>query len=158
DDPRGALRWSLSHLRPIVDDASRPRLIANRETVALDLNDVDVDFHRLLAAAREAETAPVAELLSAAVPADGVLLAGLDLPESHEYQAWLVAERETARRAAKQLLRKLLPRLEPGSDDALASARRLVAIAPEEEDAHATLIGALIASGRRGEAEQQATI
>ena len=33
DDPRGALRWSLSKLRQIVDDGDHCRLKADRETV-----------------------------------------------------------------------------------------------------------------------------
>src|SRR5437667_915925 len=35
DDPRGALRWSLSKIRPFVDDPAYPRLVAERQTVEL---------------------------------------------------------------------------------------------------------------------------
>ncbi len=35
DDPRGALRWSLSKIRPVVDDPVHPRLIADRNSVEL---------------------------------------------------------------------------------------------------------------------------
>src|SRR5918998_6181267 len=35
DDPRGALRWSLSKLRALVDEADGPaRILADRETVS----------------------------------------------------------------------------------------------------------------------------
>jgi DNA-binding SARP family transcriptional activator len=34
DDPRGALRWSLS--RPLLEEPGRPRLIADRERVRLE--------------------------------------------------------------------------------------------------------------------------
>src|SRR5690606_29575003 len=37
DDPKGALRWSLSKLRQAVDEPDRARLLADRETVRLDL-------------------------------------------------------------------------------------------------------------------------
>jgi len=30
DDPRGALRWSLTRLRPLVDEPSRRRIVADR--------------------------------------------------------------------------------------------------------------------------------
>ena len=43
DDPRGALRWSLSKLRPLVDDPGRPRLAADRESVSLELAGMRVD-------------------------------------------------------------------------------------------------------------------
>src|SRR5262245_23413363 len=33
DDPRGALRWSLSRLRALVDDSEGLRIVATRETV-----------------------------------------------------------------------------------------------------------------------------
>ena len=33
DDPRGALRWSLSKLRPLVDEAGETRLHADRDWV-----------------------------------------------------------------------------------------------------------------------------
>jgi len=33
DDPRGALRWSLSKIRPLVDDPGCPRLVADRQRV-----------------------------------------------------------------------------------------------------------------------------
>src|SRR6185295_16269255 len=36
DDPRGALRWSLSRLRPLVDSTQRQRIVAQREHVQFD--------------------------------------------------------------------------------------------------------------------------
>ena len=44
DDPRGALRWSLSKIRPFVDDPSYPRLVADRQTVELRTEGLDIDF------------------------------------------------------------------------------------------------------------------
>src|SRR5712671_1386035 len=44
DDPRGALRWSLSRLRPLLDEPGCRRIIADRETVGLDLSRVVVDI------------------------------------------------------------------------------------------------------------------
>src|SRR5581483_3214801 len=43
DDPRGALRWSLSKLRALVDDPERPRIAGDREAVSFDAADADVD-------------------------------------------------------------------------------------------------------------------
>src|SRR5512134_3666957 len=36
DDPRGALRWSLSRLRAVVDEPGRARIHAGRESVAFE--------------------------------------------------------------------------------------------------------------------------
>lgn len=43
DDPRGALRWSLSKLRTLVDEPERTRVIADRDTVALDADGLVID-------------------------------------------------------------------------------------------------------------------
>src|SRR5882724_530679 len=52
DDPRAALRWSLSHLRPIVDKHDCQRIIADRDNVGLDLDRVTVDILSLRDIAR----------------------------------------------------------------------------------------------------------
>src|SRR4029077_1541367 len=44
DDPRGALRWSLSKIRPFVDDPAYPRLVADRQTIELLTDRLDHDF------------------------------------------------------------------------------------------------------------------
>ena len=43
DDPRGALRWSLSKLRRVVDEPGRVRIAADRERVAFVTLDVELD-------------------------------------------------------------------------------------------------------------------
>jgi len=52
DDPRAALRWSLTRLRPLVDEPDCQRIIADRETVGLDLGHVTVDISTVRGAAR----------------------------------------------------------------------------------------------------------
>ena len=37
DDPRGALRWSLSRLRPLLDEQGGQRIVADRERVRSSL-------------------------------------------------------------------------------------------------------------------------
>src|SRR5207249_12282112 len=37
DDPRAALRWSLSRLRPLVDERDCRRIIADRESGSIEL-------------------------------------------------------------------------------------------------------------------------
>src|SRR5215213_5201066 len=44
DDPRGALRWSLTKLRGLVDEPGRSRIIANRDTVAFTPDDAAIDL------------------------------------------------------------------------------------------------------------------
>ena len=51
DDPRAALRWSLTKLRPLVDDDGAVRLVADRERVGFEAAGATVDL-------REASAAP----------------------------------------------------------------------------------------------------
>src|SRR5215218_10509851 len=43
DDPRGSLRWSLSKIRQILDNISVPRLLADRQSVELRTEAIDID-------------------------------------------------------------------------------------------------------------------
>src|SRR5262249_57528290 len=52
DDPRAALRWSLTRLRPLIDERDCRRIIADRETVRIDLTHVNVDLLSLRSFAR----------------------------------------------------------------------------------------------------------
>ena len=47
DDPRASLRWSLTKLRPVVDDAAVQRLVADRERVAFEAHGCQVDTVRV---------------------------------------------------------------------------------------------------------------
>src|SRR5204863_1833046 len=44
DDPRGALRWSLSRLRPLLDEQGGQRIVADRERVRIDPGTAVVDL------------------------------------------------------------------------------------------------------------------
>ena len=44
DDPRGALRWSLSRLRGLVDEPGAQRIAATRESVSFEPLGADVDL------------------------------------------------------------------------------------------------------------------
>jgi DNA-binding SARP family transcriptional activator len=47
DDPRGALRWSLSKMRQILGRGSETCLIADRNTVTLTPDAIKLDFARV---------------------------------------------------------------------------------------------------------------
>ena len=51
DDPRAALRWSLTKLRPLLDADDTVRLVTDRERVAFESFGADVDIVRLSALA-----------------------------------------------------------------------------------------------------------
>jgi DNA-binding SARP family transcriptional activator len=156
DDPRGSLRWSLSKLRQLVDDEARCRLVADRAGVQLDTTDVDIDLTALHGLTDDAlERGPLAPLEAAVTRYGGEPLAGLDLPNFHDYSTWLTGERELATRAQLRLLRALLRRLEDDPERALPHALASVRIEPYDEQARASLIALLVALGRHDQAAQQ---
>ena len=61
DDPRGALRWSLSKLRKQVDDERETRLDADRERVGLELRGASVDVLEMRSALDERKLADAAD-------------------------------------------------------------------------------------------------
>jgi TolB-like protein len=154
DDPRGALRWSLSKIRPFVDDPAYPRLVADRQTIELLTEAVDVDFFAAQASAA-AQSAATGELARAAAAFRGPLLADLDLPSNSEFHTWLLGVREDARKLQSQILRALTERLATTPQEALPYARELVRIDPYDEAGWALLISNLAAAGRGGEVRQQ---
>jgi DNA-binding SARP family transcriptional activator len=154
DDPRGALRWSLSKIRPLVDDPVPPRLVADRQTVELRTEGLDNDLFAAQACAGT-ETAATADLARAASSFRGPLLAELDLPANSEYHSWLLGLREDARKLQSQILSTLTERLRATPHEALPYARELVRIDPYDETGWARLIGNLARAGRSGEVEQQ---
>ena len=154
DDPRGSLRWSLSKIRPIVDEVSVPRLLADRQSVELRTEATSVDF---LAAQSCAGLAGAAadDLAGIAKSFRGPLLSDLDLPENSGFHTWLLGMREDARKLQARLLRSLVERLAATPEAGLPYARELVGVDPFDEDAWALLIATLAEAGRSGELRPQ---
>ncbi|TIS05415.1 MAG: ATP-binding protein, partial [Mesorhizobium sp.] len=85
DDPRGALRWSLSKIRQVLGD-DEPALVADRNTVSLKLG---TDYARLLPLVKaDLSMASTEELEAAAGSIRGDFLADLSLERCFEYEAW----------------------------------------------------------------------
>ena len=85
DDPKGALRWSLSKLRGLLGGA----IVADRETAALDLSGLDIDYIELKAAAANLAATPTERLEQICASASGGLfMCELDLPNCDDFNAW----------------------------------------------------------------------
>jgi TolB-like protein/CheY-like chemotaxis protein/DNA-binding SARP family transcriptional activator len=157
DDPRGALRWSLSKLRVLVDEPQGPvRLVADRETVAFVPEGAACDLlalRRLATARFDAVSTEVLEATANGI--GGEFLEGFELSSQPDFQAWCLAEREDVRRSHAALLATLVARLSPDAPDAaLPHARRLVALDGFDVQARAALVRLLARLGRRDEAKQ----
>lgn len=151
DDPRGALRWCLSKLRPLVNDDVE-RLKATREEVVLEAQGALVDMHRLCAARPEELTDAELEELLALVR--GEFLEGIEFTEFLDFHGWVSSQRETARRAHARLLAEGVRRM-PDPESALPLARRLAQVDPLSQEAQAQLVRLLVAAGRQREAQTQ---
>jgi len=156
DDPRGALRSTLSKLRAVVDSPGRPRIVAERDSVRIDISDVEVDLVTVRrAVASGADAASTQALEAAAAAFHGEFAEGLALSNCPEFDAWCIAEREETRRLHGLILKTLVERPDVVPPAALTHARALLRIEPDSVPAHAALLRLLVASGRRHEAEEQ---
>jgi DNA-binding SARP family transcriptional activator/pimeloyl-ACP methyl ester carboxylesterase len=155
DDPRGALRWSLSKLRPIVNAGETERLTSGADDVAWAGAADDVDLHAVEAALENGEGALATGALATLAGAfHGELLEGLELSEHDGFERWLLAERERVRQLRVRILRALLDRLADTPADALPHASALVEVEPYDEAARAGLVTLLRRLGREKEARQ----
>jgi TolB-like protein/DNA-binding SARP family transcriptional activator/Tfp pilus assembly protein PilF len=156
DDPRAALRSSLSMIRRVVDTPKRKRITAERDTIRFDAQGVDID----LGAARRlllpgSAIIATEELERTAASFRGEFAEGAELPNCPDFQAWCVAEREEARRLRATILKMLIERHAAAPEKALPHARALAGVDGEETHAHIGLLRLLLATGRHREAEEQ---
>ena len=157
DDPRAALRWSLTKLRPLVDDDDEKRLDADRDRVAFLAGGVFVDIDRMRGMTDAAiATAATEKLVDCAGYFRGEFLDGLDLADCHRFHQWCMAERERFGTLRRTILAALIGRLANEPERALPHARAMVAADPLSESSHAALVRLLAAIGRPREAAEHA--
>ncbi|MEM7693032.1 MAG: alpha/beta fold hydrolase [Pseudomonadota bacterium] len=108
DDPKAALRWSLSKLRKVVDLPERTRIVADRERVAFDANGLLIDIREVhQTIANGGDTLGVDALEVLATQLGAVLLDGLDGAGDTAFTAWLEAVRHDAQLARVTVLKRL---------------------------------------------------
>lgn len=150
DDPRGALRWSLSKLRGLLGDA----IVADRETAALDPADLSIDYIALKEAAANLAATSTEQLQQIGATASGLFLCDLDLPNCDDFNAWRIATCEDSRSWLDKVCAELVTRdLTP--DELLPHVRAWVERSPHDAEPAEALVRLLVAAGRDDEAEQQ---
>ena len=153
DDPKGALRWSLSKLRPLLDDGTGTRLRCDGELVQVDTSGLAVDALRLQGVLKGAGEEDVVEL--EALAAAGEVLEGFSLPRCPNFELWLAEQRDTLRRARLAVLQRLYEHHQAQPEEALVWARAIVETAPADGEARLRLIDLLLRTGRKSEADRQ---
>ena len=151
DDPKGALRWSLSKLRGTLGDDA---IIADRESAMLDRAVIGSDFSRLKDAVADLAAASTEDLEQICAAASGSFMEDLDLPNCDDFNAWRIAAAEDARvwldKACAELTARNLP-----PDRLLPHVRAWVERSPHDPAPAETLCRLLVAAGREDEAEAQ---
>lgn len=142
DDPRGALRWSLSKLRPVVNDDVNERLVADRERVTFLDIDVEIDI-RTIAARLKQRDLVADELREIAARLEEPLLDGIDLPNEEIFQAWLTAERQEVLKLGVRVAQRLALHADLPPDQSLQWSRAWLAADPFNAQAGAQLFALL---------------
>ncbi|MEO1481448.1 MAG: alpha/beta fold hydrolase [Myxococcota bacterium] len=149
DDPRAALRWSLSKIRRLVNH-EQERLVADRERVNLTIDDVDIDLRELQTALEKAELNKD-ELESIAARLESPVLDGEDLSSQPIFQQWLTNERTEARRLRARAAERLATHASLQLDERLPWAKLWLELRPFSSAA----VVAVLALLRRLEREQE---
>ncbi|MGX5844856.1 alpha/beta fold hydrolase [Mesorhizobium sp. ArgA1] len=131
DDPRGALRWSLSKIRQVLgehDDA----LSADRNTVALRV-EAGLDYAKLRPLVKADLSVVATDELEAVLGSiSGSFLADLSLERCFEYEAWRQGIASEVEIVELSILRELIGRLADEPKRALPLAQRLRRLVPED--------------------------
>ncbi|MER8874169.1 transcriptional regulator, partial [Mesorhizobium sp. M0814] len=114
DDPRGALRWSLSKIRQVVELGDGGILEADRNAVRLNTSEIVLDVAPLRGlGARDIEALEGEKLEALAGAFRGGFLDDLSLPRCPEFEAWRIATADELHVTHLRILRVLVDRLEP---------------------------------------------
>jgi pimeloyl-ACP methyl ester carboxylesterase/DNA-binding SARP family transcriptional activator len=152
DDPRGALRWSLSKLRPMINAGSQTRLVTDRERIQLDDRVVAIDFHAVKNCASE-DDVHADELARSWEAASGLLLEDCELPNQPDYTAWLTQQRDEAARFRVRLARRLAEYPDLAPEESERWADRWLMDAPFDPLAAQYAVAGRKRMGRQREAE-----
>ena len=143
DDPRGALRWSLSRVRSVLGDA----VVADRDTVGLDHAVLEIDYQILRRAVERGLSSHSVDELESLASMTGEFLEGLELARCDAFNAWRVAVADDAHRWKCAVWAELATRDLP-PERLLPFARAWVECAPADPDAQANLARLLQRAGR----------
>ncbi|NHX27158.1 hypothetical protein HA397_24605, partial [Escherichia coli] len=153
EDPRGALRWSLSKLRTTLG----PELFASdRNTIAVNMNLIAVDLVSIEAAPALLQDGTTHDLEAVERLFRGEFLNGLELSDCYGFYEWCQAARTRYGTLNANVLKALIRRRESNPAQALEFAHKLVGLNPFDEGAHVKVVELLLALGRPDEARAQA--
>jgi DNA-binding SARP family transcriptional activator len=158
NDPRGELRWSLSKIRGLLDEAGHGQIVAHDDLVALDLKTCRVDVTEIMAASAEGiEKLPAERLSALSRLFTGDFLDGLDIDRSPLFDNWLAAQRRRFRAAHVAVLEHLVKRI-AASEEVFPHLDKWIELAPFDRHAHVALLTALAERGRFRECDEHLAV
>ncbi|MEM8723888.1 MAG: alpha/beta fold hydrolase [Pseudomonadota bacterium] len=134
DDPLAALRWSLSKLRPVVNQGDISRLGSDRTWVWFDPEGTESDHDRLSRAANDPDCSE-AEADAAWQACKGVLLEDCEMPNQHKYAIWLESARSKLERTKVRLARRFATAPDVSAEVSDNWSRRWLDLAPYSPEA-----------------------
>lgn len=153
NDPRGELRWCLSKIRGLVDEPDRRRVIADGDTIKLDLTGCFVDAIEIARAAQEGiETIGPERLRTLEALFAGDFLEGLEIERSPGFNSWLVAQQRRFYGCHAALLEHLVT--SAPEEEALGYLEKWLELAPFDRRVHELLLNALARRNRIREGEE----
>lgn len=152
NDPRGELRWCLSKIRGLIDEKGRKRVIADGNTIRVDLSDCVVDTLEVTRAPEHGiQKLGVERQQTLAAHFSGELLEGLEIARSPMFDAWITAERRRFRGIQTVLLENLSRALP--HESAAPYIDEWLKLSPFDRSAHELLLGSLARQGRIADGE-----
>ncbi|HUG62223.1 MAG TPA: alpha/beta fold hydrolase, partial [Methylomirabilota bacterium] len=133
DDPRGALRWSLSRIRGILNDGSGDLFAADRNAVAVNPDAVNTDLARVrLLLKGGIDGLDRNALREIADCFRGFFLEDLSLPRCPDFESWRVSHVNELELLRLDVLRRLVDALQGEPELALPYAHQLHRLLPDE--------------------------
>ena len=133
DDPRGALRWSLSKIRQIVPLKSPDVLSTDRGSIRLHSQTIRLDLQTAKAVStRELTSLDTSELENLANLFRGEFLEDLSLPRCPRFEEWRISWTNETNLLKARILRTLVDRLENDASRALPHLRALQSLYPQD--------------------------
>ncbi len=151
NDPRGALRWSLSKLRLLLQDGDQSKLITDQDTVAINTDDIVIDYH-FVRTVHNSPNPSTEDLRRAAVLLSHKPLASLELPRAEDFENWLLGEQEELQSLRGDIIQKLANMPEIDGAEAVKWLRLWGRMEPLSHDAPFSLWQKLTTLGRHDEA------
>jgi pimeloyl-ACP methyl ester carboxylesterase/DNA-binding SARP family transcriptional activator/predicted ATPase len=133
DDPRGALRWSLSKIRTILNGDGQDRIAADRNTVQIAREDIDVDLAEFDGVRPDdVPGLPTKRLITLDACFRGSFLEDLSISRCPEFEAWRTFHANELELVRLRILRTLVDRLADEPDRALPYLHRLRMLDPDD--------------------------